>query len=134
MAETMYGTQFVEYKYQAGRGKVPDVKYSPYYGSGCLHLTWDYGYEGFYDYMKSIGVTDAKIYTPPEYATQHVGFKYPGRSAGWYWDEFKKLNTTINWNGSASEICTALTGKIVGSSSSASTRLGFYNKISTILK
>ena len=84
MAETMYGTQFVEYKYQAGRGKVPDVKYSPYYGSGCLHLTWDYGYEGFYDYMKSIGVTDAKIYTPPEYATQHVGFKYPGRSAGWY--------------------------------------------------
>lgn len=134
MAETVNGTQVVEYGYQAGKGKISGVDYSPYYGSGCLHLTWDYAYEDFYNYMKSIGVTDAKIYTPSEYATQHVGINYPGRSAGWFWDKFKKLNTTIDWNGTASAICTALTQKIVGSSSSASTRLGYYNKISAVLK
>ncbi len=134
MGETVNGTQFVEYGYQAGRGKVDGVSYSPYYGSGCLHLTYDYGYEAFYDDMKSFGINDSKIYTPAEYATQHVGFKYPGRSAGWFWDQFKKLNTTINWNGTTSEICTALTKAIYGSSSQASTRLSYYNKISAILK
>lgn len=137
MAETVYGTQFVEYGYQAGRGKVADVRYSPYYGSGCLHLTWESGYTDFYNYMKtSVGTDDAKIYTPSEYATQHVAFRYPGRSAGWVWDVYKNLNsnTVVNWKGSASEICTTLTAKIVGSSSSASTRLSYYNKISEILK
>lgn len=137
MAETVSGTQFVEYGYQAGRGKVENVSYSPYYGSGCLHLTWDYGYKDFYNYMKdSVGTNDAKIYTPSGYATQHVAFRYPVRSAGWFWDVYKNLNSNsvINWNGTASAICTELTKKIVGSSSSASTRLEFYNKISTVLK
>lgn len=134
MAETVNGTQVVEYGYKAGTGKVDGVDYSPYYGSGCLHLTWDYGYTDFYNYMKSIGVTDTKIYTPAEYATQHVGVNYPGRSAGWFWDKYKKLNTTINWQGTASSICTALTQKIVGSSATASTRLGYYKKISEVLQ
>ena len=134
MAETVNGTQVVEYGYKAGTGKVAGVSYSPYYGSGCLHLTWDYTYTDFYNYMKSTGVTDAKIYTPAEYATQHVGVNYPARSAGWFWDKYKKLNTTIDWNGSASSICTALTQKIVGSSATASTRLSYYQKISNVLR
>lgn len=136
MYETEKGTQFVEYGYQAGRGKVAGVSYSPYYGSGCLHLSREAGYKGFYDYMKEIGVTDEKIYIPAAYATQHVAFKYPGRSAGWYWEEGRELNNNnnVDWSKSASDICTTLTGLIVGSESSAPTRLGYYNKISTVLK
>lgn len=134
MLETVYGTQVVEYGYKAGNGEPTDRKYAPYYGSGYLHLTWDYEYKPFCDYMKSVGTNDTKIFEPSAYATQHVGIHYPARSAGWFWDKFKKLNTNINWNGSASAICTALTKQISGSSSSASTRLGYYNKISAILK
>lgn len=136
MTETDKGTQLVEYNYKAGQGEVPGVGYSPYYGSGCLHLTHDYEYQAFRDYMKSIGVNDEKIFTPAAYATQHVGVTYTARSAGWFWDKYKKINSTVNWSGTASSICTALTGKIYGSTSSSAVqpRLNNYNKISAILK
>lgn len=136
MVETAAGTQIVEYGYRAGKGKVSGVSYSPYYGSGYLHLTWDYSYEAFRDYMKSRGTNDPKIVSPSEYATQHVGINYPGRSAGWFWDVYKKANE-INWNASAYDICTALTKKIYGNNASSTViakRFEYYNQISAALK
>lgn len=134
MAETVSGTRLVEYNYQAGRGAVSGVKYSPYYGGGYLHLTWPDAYQSFFNYMKTKGTTDAKIYTPAAYATQHVAYLYPGRSAGWYWSEYKHLNDASIWSQSAKDICTQLTKAIYGSEATSDIRLGHYNKISAALK
>lgn len=136
MVETVTGTQVLEYGYRAGKGKVSGVSYSPYYGSGYLHLTWSDAYEKFHNYMKSKGTNDPKIFSPADYATQHVAINYPGRSAGWFWAEYKKING-INWNASAQDICAEVTKRVFSSKASPAAiakRFEYYKQISAVLK
>ncbi len=129
MAETDYGLSLVEYSYRPGTMGTDD--YAPYYGGGVIQLTWKDAYEKYKNYNG-----DSAILSPDVYATQHVAFKYPADSAGWYWNTYKSFNngTTINWNDTAQNICTQLTTKIKGSSSGASARYTNYQNISKILK
>lgn len=129
MAETGSGLSLVEYTYRPGtKGS---ASYAPYYGAGFLHLTWEDAYNQYMEYKG-----DDKIFSPGVYATQHVAIAYPADSAGWFWNKYKSFNSNsiVDWSGTAKSICTTLTTKITGSSSGATTRYGYYQNISNVLK
>lgn len=126
MAETDHGNTLTEYGYKPGTGS--SAWYSPYCGAGLLQLSTQSNYQQYKNYKM-----DNKIFTPSAYATQHVAVTYPADSAGWYWDVFGNFNSTINWSNTNAQICQALTQAIVGSSSSYTTRLAYYNNIAAIL-
>ena len=126
MAETDKGNSLVEYAYKPG--EIGSASYAPYYGAGFIQLTWQSNYSAYKIYKG-----DSKILTPSEYATQHVAFRYPADSAGWYWSIYSDIDSSINWNGAADSICSAITKKITGSYATASVRYTYYTKITNIL-
>ena len=111
-AETANGYGIIEGGYKAGDGVYNGSalrSYSPFGGAGFLHLTHDYAYEEF---GKLMG--DARIYDPPKYAMQHVAIAYPDKSAGWFWKEKKKIDSSVNWNSDSDTIGKKVTGLVFG--------------------
>lgn len=126
------GTSITEYVYRAGTGA--STKYTPYCGAGYLQLTWDYNYTDFQQYMKTNrNITDSKIITPSEYATQHVAVAFPCESAAWFWKD-KNLNALVDAGGDPNPIVVNLTLKIKNSTSSSDARYKHYQNICGVLK
>ena len=128
MHETGKGLYLTETLYYPG--STGSKEYSPYYGGGMIQLTWEDAYNQYATYKG-----DSRILTPDTYATQHVAVAYPADSAGWFWNNYKKLNDEkeINWSGTAQSISYALTKKISGGTGTQAARYDNYVKISTIL-
>lgn len=138
LIETDYGKTFMEYIYVPGKAAsaYTNCKYAPYCGGGFMQLTWEEGYNAFYKYMKENRDTnDTQIYTPAEYATQHVANLFPFESAGWVWDVYKDLNTKISeWASlSADETVTKVTKVINGGTNGLQARKDAYAKSKKIL-
>lgn len=132
MAETQFGQYPMETGYQVGIGD-PTSDYSPYCGAGFIHLTHEDTYREF-----ATEIGDLSIIQTPTYATVKVAINYPGTSAGWFWRDYKEINTGTDWNATDKTICAKLTRDILGqnaSDSSISTRYGYFtNKICPVLK
>lgn len=134
MAETGSGYYLTESGYLAGEMSGAS-DYDPYYGAGLLHLTWQSNYNLFRNHMAARGTTDTRILTPNVYATQHVAFKYPCESAGWFWNE-RNINSTVDANDSANNIVANVTRLVSGTNCPTSyitQRQAYYQTISTKL-
>lgn len=58
---------------------------SKYRGGGAIHLTWEYNYKAFDEWMKKeFGINDADIMRK---GAEYVAMKYPWESAVFYWDK-----------------------------------------------
>lgn len=120
MEETQSGEELMENNYKPGEG-IAGKTYTPFAGAGVLQLTNAGTYQDFSAHVNTSAngyTADNKIYIADgdkTYSTQHVALKYPGTSAGWFWDRVKECNTKIGWTSEgAQSISEKLTLKIKG--------------------
>ncbi len=67
-----------------------DQKYWPYIGAGYSHLTWEYNYQKFSDYLKETkGIDDLLIMSE---GPKRIASTYAWESAAYFWSVFTNAN------------------------------------------
>ena len=94
--------------------------YYPYYGAGCIQLTWDYNYKDFSEEM-----ADSKIL---ELGPEYVAENYAWAAAGWFWS-----NNNINAKIADGATVRDVTRIVRGSYDSYEERETYYNEAFQVL-
>ena len=143
MEETKKGEEVIEDLYKPG--ELGGAWYAPFYGAGVFQVSTERNYKDFSAHVNNPdnGYTkDEKIYCGSNlnenlYVTQHVALKYPGTSAGWYWDKVKNINGEVDWNADSETVSNQVTKLVFSENASISAmkkRHEHYESIKSILK
>ena len=93
-----------------------------YRGAGYIQLTWKSTYQDFANYMGNQDIVNK--------GATYVAENYAWEAAGWFWQEYKRINILID-NGATIE---AVTKKVNGGSNGLVERMAFYDRLNIIIK
>jgi len=98
-------------------------KYWPYIGAGYIHITWEYNYQAFSDYLKNEkGIDDPLIMSE---GPKRIESTYAWVSAAWFWSVFTNANEVASHPNVNPDVLSKIVNKY--DTNSFSTRADIYN-------
>gem|GEM_PF-1664172 len=95
---------------------------SKYRGAGYIQLTWKSTYQAFANYVGDQDIVNK--------GAAYVAENYAWEAAGWFWQEYKGINTLIDNGATVKDV----TKKVNGGSNGLDERISFYDRLGTIIK